>query len=106
MFNRLGIVAVLSVAALAGCATFSRARAEAAQAKFHCGLSVAEVERIVGGPLEATSRAGTTHFLRDGHTDLTLQFDEGRLKASQIVWVVGIKGIREGPRIEHCKGLA
>ena len=104
MCNRLISVAAVSILALTGCATFSRARAEEAQSKFRCGLSVAEVEGIVGGPLEAASRAWMTHFFRDGHTDLTLQFEEGRLKSSQVIWVVGLTGIRKSPRVEHCKG--
>ena len=103
MRGGVAILAVASILGLAGCATFSRARAEEAQSKFRCGLSVAEVEQIVGGRLApVTNSTRLTHLFRDGHTDLTLRFEARGLTSSQVIWVVGLKGIRTNPSIEHC----
>ena len=81
----------------------SRVHAQRVQEQLKCGLSLAEVERLVGGPyftIEKDPRA--THVFRDGFTDLWLRFENDRLQSSQIINVVGFTGTRADPRIEHC----
>jgi hypothetical protein len=102
-----GRAAVLSLSAfVAACGTLSFARAERAQKQLQCGLSVAQVEKIVGGPLYALEARDPrlTHLYRDGHTDLTFIFDAGGLRSSQLVQVVGFTGTEAEPRVEHCRG--
>ena len=99
-------VLILAVFLAYACGTASRAHAERAQSQFRCGLSLVEVERIVGGPLQAQEgrEPRLTHLFRDGRTDLWLTFDNGGLRSSQLIQVVGLKGTEAGTRLEHCKG--
>jgi hypothetical protein len=92
--------------ALAGCGAFSQAHAARAQERLTCGLSVAEVERILGGELQPIEGrdARLTHLYRDGFTDMWLRFEAGRLRSSQIIRVVGLTGTVDEARVEHCKG--
>jgi len=107
MFTHRVIVMILIGALVAGCATFSRARAEKVQAQLRCGLTVSEVERIVGGSVQAVEAPDPrlTHLFRDGPTDLWFRFDNGGLRSSQVIHVVGLTGTREDPRVEHCRGV-
>jgi hypothetical protein len=99
-------VLIFTVLLASACGTFSRARAERAQTQLTCGLSVAEVERIVGGRLGALEARDPrlTHLFRDGYTDLTFIFDARGLRSSQLVQVVGLTGTEAAPRVEHCEG--
>lgn len=105
MFAHRVIIAILIGGLVAGCATFSQARAERAQAQFSCGLTVSEVEHIVGGPLQPLEVPDpqVTHLFRDGFTDMWLRFEGGSLRSSQVIIVVGFTGTREEPRVDHCR---
>ena len=94
------------VAFVAACGTLSFARAERAQKQLQCGLSVAQVEKVVGGRLYALDARDPrlTHLFRDGYTDLTFIFDAEGLRSSQLVQVVGFTGTQTEPPVEHCKG--
>jgi hypothetical protein len=99
-------VLVLAVLLASACGTASRAHAERAQSQFRCGLSVAAVEQIVGGRVQAQEVRDPrlTHLYRDGRTDLWLTFDNSGLRSSQLIQVVGLKGTEAATRLEHCKG--
>src|SRR5262245_56071839 len=87
-----------------GCATASKISMENIQARLRCGMSLSEVESIVGGRLQALEARDPrlTHLYRSGLADLWLIFDDRKLRSSQVVVVEGILGTKEEPRVNHC----
>lgn len=102
--NALRVVAIALVAQGAGCAVFSLPSAERLQSQFRCGMSVSEVESVVGGGLQPlqTRDPRLTHLYRDGMTDLWFIFDDGKLRSSQINEVQGLTVVQPHPVISHC----
>jgi len=95
---------VVGALALSGCASVydavyggdiarDRAFVEDGRARLKCGMSVYEVEQAIGGPLIA-SDAPSQRWVRRYHhglVDLFINFDENRLRSTQLVVATGLE---------------
>ena len=102
--SRCSQIALLVCAALAGCAsTRVPARIENVIAKLQCGMTTLEVEKIAGTNLRPQGlRPWGTHILKEGSTDIWLQFEDDRLEATQVATLDGLMRMKLWPRSELC----
>jgi len=88
-----------------GCASIAKDKMEHLQAQLRCGMSVEQVEAIVGERIKTLDvpTPEATHLYRRGFGDLRFKFEEDKLRVSQIVVVTGWEWAEEEPIVDHCK---
>ena len=64
-------------------------------------MSVEEVQRLAGDRIVNGDhpRSWSTHFIRDGSTDIWLVFKDDRVRSTQLAWMYRLKKMKEA--IQH-----
>ena len=80
-------------------------KVDAVISQLKCGMAPADVEKLGHSKLHAEGqRTWGTHILKQGTTDIWLQFENDGLRSVQVATLSGLMSMKLWPKIELCAG--